>query len=60
MNIEIILALAALFIAAASLIVVIGVSLRIRRLEWEVKQFTLTTQNFTDKDIPAFLRRQAD
>ena len=64
MNIDLILAIIALFVAASSLVIVVGVSLRIHRLEYELhllKQNQSVPNYYGHlEDIPAFLRRQAD
>ncbi len=67
MNIEFIFALIALFIAALAIVIAISASLRVHQLEHEMEslrfswtQHINSSPDYTDKDIPAFLRRQAD
>ena len=60
MNIELILALIALFTAAFAVVVAVSASLRVHRLEREMDMLRFNMPDYSDKDIPAFLRRQAD
>ncbi len=60
MNIEFIFALIALFIAALAIVIAISASLRLYRLEREMDMLRFSMPDYSDKDIPAFLRRQAD
>ena len=65
MDIELILMLIALFtasfaLASFALAITVSVSLRIHRLEHEMDMLRFNVPDYTDKDIPAFLRRQAD
>ena len=60
MNIELILALIAFFLAALAFVIVIGTSLRVHRLEREMDLLRFNMPDYNEKDVPTFLRRQAD